>query len=309
MKNKRFIVGLLLFTLTFMLALAGCGKSDSASSSSPSASVAPSASAASPASAAPSDSPSASPSAAPAESPSPSAPAADGKVQLIVSAAASLTESLNEIKPIYEAAHPGVTLAFNFGASGTLQKQIEQGAKADLFLSAGSKQMTALVDEKFVDPATEKNLLLNELVVVVPAKGGAAVTGLADLKKPEFKKIAVGTPETVPAGSYAQQALTSAKLWDELKPKMVFANDVKQVLNYVETGNTEVGFVYKTDALASKAAKIAYAVDKSAHKPITYPIGIIQATEHRAEAEALYHYLISKDAVDIFLKHGFLAAQ
>ena len=236
------------------------------------------------------------------------ASAAD-KVQLIISAAASLTESLEEIKPIYEDSHPGITLAFNFGASGTLQKQIENGAKADLFLSAGAKQMKALVDGKFIDPATQKSLLLNELVVVVPASGGQPVTTLADLKKAPFKKLAIGTPETVPAGSYAMESLVKGGLWDAIQSKIVFTKDVKQVLNYVETGNSEAGFVYKTDALASTDAKIAFTVDDSSHNPITYPIGIIQASEHRSEADKLYAFLTSQEAVDIFIKHGFLAAE
>ncbi|WP_058301910.1 molybdate ABC transporter substrate-binding protein [Gorillibacterium timonense] len=300
MKNRNPLLVMLLLSLALLLGLTGCGKSsDSAASASPSAS----------ASTAPTDSPSVSPSLAPSESASPTVAPAGDKVQLIVSAAASLTESLEEIKPIYEASHPGVTLAFNFGASGTLQKQIEQGAKADLFLSAGAKQMKALVEGKFIDSTTQKNLLLNELVVVVPSEGGKTVASLEDLKDAGFKKLAVGTPESVPAGSYTKETLEKASLWDALQPKMVFTKDVKQVLNYVETGNTEAGFVYKTDALASTKAKIAYTVDNSAHSPITYPIGIIQATEHRTEADALCAYLTSQEAIDIFVKHGFLAAE
>lgn len=297
MNNRKPIVVMLLLSMVLLLGLAGCGNSSDSAADSPSASTAPS------------DSPSVSPTAAPAESPTPTSAPAGDKVQLIVSAAASLTESLEEIKPIYETAHPNITLAFNFGASGTLQKQIEQGAKADLFLSAGAKQMKALVEGKFIDPATQMNLLLNELVVVVPADGGQPIASLEDLKGAAFKKLAVGTPESVPAGNYAKEALEKAGLWDALQSKIVFTKDVKQVLNYVETGNTEAGFVYKTDALASTKAKIAFTVDKSSHSPITYPIGIIQATEHRPQVEALYSYLTSKEAVDIFVKHGFLAAE
>ncbi|MEO3947379.1 molybdate ABC transporter substrate-binding protein [Gorillibacterium sp. CAU 1737] len=292
-------IGLSLLSMVLFLGIAGCGSSsDSAASpsTSPSASTAPS--------------DPASPSLSPADSPSPSSSLSPVKeVQLLVPAAASLTESLEEIQPLYEASHPGVKLAFNFGASGTLQKQIEQGAKADLFLSAGAKQMKALVEGKLIDASTRKDILLNELVLVVPTEGGEDITSLDDLKAASFKKLAVGTPESVPAGTYTKETLEKAGLWTALEPKMVFTKDVKQVLNYVETGNTEAGFVYKSDALASTKAKIALTIDKSLHSSITYPIGILQATEHRAEAQALYDYLISPEAVAIFVKHGFLAAE
>jgi molybdate transport system substrate-binding protein len=290
MKKK---LGVLIFSLflVFGIALFGCGsKANNASSAAPSGS--PSASTET------SPSPSASPSAAPAET-----------VQLTVSAAASLTESLNEIKPLYEASHPGTKLAFNYGASGTLQKQIEQGAPADLFLSAGKKQMTELADKKLIDPASVKNLLLNDLVVIVPSSGGPSVATLEDLAKPEVKKLAVGTPESVPAGSYAKEALTYYKLWDSLQSKIVLTKDVKQVLNYVETGNTEAGFVYRSDALGSDKVKVVLTVDPKSHQTIEYPIGIIAETRHRKETEDLYKYLQTKEALDIFAKHGFKIPQ
>ncbi|WP_438447666.1 molybdate ABC transporter substrate-binding protein [Gorillibacterium sp. sgz5001074] len=226
-------------------------------------------------------------------------------VELLVSAAASLTESLNEIKKLYEAKEPNVKLTFNYGASGTLQQQIEQGAPADLFLSAGKKQMDALVEKNLIEPGTNKNLLGNELVVITSSGSKLAVEGLQDLTKPEFKKLGVGTPESVPAGSYAKEALTSAKLWEALQDKLVLTKDVKQVISYVETGNTEAGFVYKTDALASSKVKIAFTVDPKTFKPIEYPIGIVKATKAKPEAEKLYRYLATKEAMDVFVKYGF----
>lgn len=309
MFKRTGILLTLIFSLALLVGLTGCGNSfgrAASSVASPSPSLSPETAASStPVLTASSSAPAPS---APAPSPSlQTNPAVS--IQLIVSAAASLTESLEEIKPLYEKSHPGVTLAFNFGASGTLQKQIENGAKADLFLSAGAKQMKALVEGKFIAATAQQNLLLNELVIVVPASGGQAVTSLEDLKAAAFKKLAVGTPETVPAGSYTQEALEKAGLWETLQAKIVYTKDVKQVLNYVETGNTEAGFVYKTDALASTAAKIAYTVDKSSHSSITYPIGIIQATEHRAQTDTLYTYLTSPEALAIFVKHGFLSAE
>lgn len=231
--------------------------------------------------------------------------ASNKNVELTISAAASLTDSMKEVQALYEKEHPNVKLMFNFGASGTLQQQIEQGAPADLFLSAGKKQMTALIDKKLIESSDQKNLLTNELVAVVPKDAKLQVTKIEDVTKSEIKKLAVGEPETVPAGMYTKDSLTYFKIWDAALPIIVYAKDVKQVLNYVETGNTEVGFVYKTDALTSPKVTVAFAVDSKSYTPIEYPIGIVKATKHRKEAETLFNYLQSKPAQEIFLKYGF----
>ncbi|MBB6730419.1 molybdate ABC transporter substrate-binding protein [Cohnella zeiphila] len=225
--------------------------------------------------------------------------------ELTVSAAASLTDALTEIQKTYEADHPNVKLTFNFGGSGTLEQQIEQGAPSDLFLSAADKNMDALVGKGLIEDGKHAELLENELVVVVPADGGASIGALADLAQDEVKKVAIGIPESVPAGSYAQEALTAAGLWDQVRSKTVQAKDVRQVLQYVETGNTDAGFVYKTDALTSDKVKVAFAVDPASYTKASYPIGIVKATKHEAEAEDFYEYLQSKDALDVFVKFGF----
>lgn len=227
------------------------------------------------------------------------------KVELLVSAAASLTDSLNEIKTAYEQEHNNITLTFNFAGSGTLQQQIEQGAPADLFLSAGKKQMTALVDKQLIAQDQQVNLLTNELVMVVPKDSNLAMQDIQDITKPDVLKIAVGEPESVPVGNYTKESLTSYKLWDSIQAKTVFAKDVKQVLHYVESGNTEVGFVYKTDALASPKVKVALTMNPDSHKAIEYPAGIVKATKHPKEADEFYKYLQSKAAQDIFMKYGF----
>lgn len=226
------------------------------------------------------------------------------RVALTISAAASLTDALTEIRKTYEGEHDGVKLSFNFGASGTLQQQIEQGAPADLFLSAAAKNMNALVDKKLIKDDAHTNLLTNSLVVVTP-KDGLAVASLADLSGDAFKQIAIGIPESVPAGSYAKEALTSAGLWDSLASKTVQGKDVRQVLQYVETGNVDAGFVYKTDALTSKSVAVALEVDPATYEPIEYPIGIVKATKHGKEAKVFYEYLQSKNATDVFAKYGF----
>ncbi|WP_348623236.1 molybdate ABC transporter substrate-binding protein [Paenibacillus peoriae] len=225
--------------------------------------------------------------------------------ELTISAAASLTDALKEIQHSYESIHTGIKLNFNFGGSGALEKQIEQGAPSDLFLSASTKNMKSLVDQQLIDTKKQKTWLTNELVAVIPVDGTMNIASVTDLTKKEVKKVAIGIPESVPAGNYAQEALTKAKLWDTLQSKLVQAKDVRQVLQYVETGNADVGFVYKTDALTSQKAKIAFEVDPKTYSPVEYPIGIVKATKHIQEAEDFYAYLQSQESLNIMAKYGF----
>lgn len=226
-------------------------------------------------------------------------------VELTISAAASLTDALHEIKELYSSTAENVSLNFNFGASGALQQQIEQGAPADLFLSAATKNMNALVEAQLIEEQT--SLLKNDLVVVISASNEATISSLNDLEAENIVKIAIGIPESVPAGNYAKEALTNVNLWDSLQDKTVQAKDVRQVLQYVETSNVDAGFVYKTDALTSDKIKIAFAVDPNTYAPVVYPIGIVKATKHQAEAEAeaFYEYLQSSEALNVFEKYGF----
>nr|WP_154896445.1 molybdate ABC transporter substrate-binding protein [Paenibacillus xylanexedens] len=226
-------------------------------------------------------------------------------VELTISAAASLTDAMKEIETGYELAHPSVELNFNFGASGALQQQIEQGAPADIFVSAATKNMNALVDENLIAASDQKNLLQNSLVAIVPAGSENAVSSEQDLTADSVKTVAIGIPESVPAGTYAKEALTKAKLWDQLESKLVQGKDVRQVLQYVETGNADAGFVYKTDALTSDQVEIAFEVDKNSYTPAHYPVGIIEGTKHRTEAEQFYAYLQTPEVLDVFAKYGF----
>ncbi|AHM67266.1 molybdenum ABC transporter substrate-binding protein [Paenibacillus polymyxa] len=226
-------------------------------------------------------------------------------VELTISAAASLTDALKEIQTLYESSHKGIQLNFNFGGSGALEKQIEQGAPSDLFLSASKKNMKSLVDQHLIESNKQKTWLTNELVAVLPADGTTSITSVKDVMQKEVKKVAIGIPESVPAGKYAQEALTNVKLWDVLQDKLVQAKDVRQVLQYVETGNADVGFVYKTDALTSQKAKIAFEVDSKTYSTVEYPIGIIKASKHIQEAESFYEYLQSQESLNIMAKYGF----
>lgn len=227
------------------------------------------------------------------------------QIELTISAAASLQQALAEIQPSFENEHPHIKLQFNYGGSGSLQRQIEQGAPVDLFISASESHMKALVDKGLIKSSEQQPLLRNELVVVVPKDNDSSLRQLQDLNMESISKIAIGVPETVPAGAYAKESLEVAKLWDALQSKFVQAKDVRQVLQYVETGSAQAGFVYKTDALSAKDAEIAFTIEEQAHSPIVYPIGRIQASKHHQETEQLYQYLQTPQVMSIFDKYGF----
>jgi molybdate transport system substrate-binding protein len=227
------------------------------------------------------------------------------KIELTISAAISLTESLKEIQANYEAKNPNVKLSLNLGSSGMLQQQIEQGAPSDLFISAGQKQMQALIDKQLIDEKYQANLLTNELVLIVPTDATTSIKRLEDLDAADVKTIAIGHPDSVPVGNYTKQALNSIQLWDKLQSKLVLAKDVRQVLSYVETGNVDAGLVYKTDALSSDRIHTVLTVDPSTHQAIEYPIGIVKETKHMEEVKKLYNYFLSSEASDIFVKSGF----
>lgn len=228
---------------------------------------------------------------------------ASKKTELIVSAAVSLQNSLRDLEAEFEQSHTEIDLIFNFGSSGTLQQQIEQGASADVFLSAGKKQMEALISKKLV--STSKNVLRNRLVIVVPADAAHPWTGVDRLDGKDIRKIALGQPDSVPAGIYAQQALTFSGQRERLQDKFVYAKDVRQVLTYVETGNADAGFVYRTDAVSSHKVNIAFELAPISHEAIVYPAAVLAQSRHPKEAQAFYDYLTSKAAVEIFRKYGF----
>lgn len=228
--------------------------------------------------------------------------------EIIVSAAASLTDSLTELQTMYNQKNPKVKLTFNFGGSGTLQQQIENGAPADLFISAGKSQVDTLVGKNLLNKDSITNIVGNDLVLVV-GKDNTEVNSIQDLTKAGVEKISIGTPETVPAGKYAQESLTNLKLWDTVQPKLVLAKDVTSVLNYVETGNAEAGFVYKSDALGSTKVKVAATVPAETHKAILYPAGVVTASKNQQEAQDFLKFLQSPEAQRVFEKYGFSIPQ
>jgi len=224
--------------------------------------------------------------------------------EILVSAAASLNKSMEEVQKKFNEKNPNIKLTFSFGSSGTLQQQIEQGAPADIFIPAGQKQIDTLNGKNLLVKESIVNLLLNDLVLVA-GKDNQDITKVEDLTKDSIKQIGIGTPETVPAGQYGKEALTTLGLWDKLNSKYVQAKDVTAVLNYVETGNTEAGIVYKSDAQGSDKVKVVATFPADSHKPIVYPGAIIAATKNKEAAQTFLDYLKSAEAQQIFNNYGF----
>lgn len=224
-------------------------------------------------------------------------------VEITVSAAASLTEAMGEIEKLYEE-ESGVELNMNYGSSGALQKQIEEGAPTDLFISAGKKQMDALDKAGLVKSDSVKNLLGNKLVLIVSEEYADKIKSVDDLANTDGK-IAVGEVETVPVGQYSKESLENLNAWGLLQDKLVFAKDVKAVLSYVESGEAVAGIVYKSDAVGLKSAKIAQEIDSSTHKEIVYPEAIIESTESEDTVKEFMEFLSNEDSKQVFEKYGF----
>lgn len=222
---------------------------------------------------------------------------------LNVSAAISMKDSLLKIKERYEHENPGVAINFNFASSGTLQQQLEQGAPVDVFISAGQKQMTALEKKKLVGLSRE--VAGNELVLIIPAAANRAITGVEQLADPAFEKIAIGNPDTVPAGKYAEEALKNKGVLSQIKPKTVLAKDVRQVLAYVATGDVDAGFVYRTDANTLNKVKISYVVSSTLHSPIVYPAAVVETSANKVQAGHFIEFLCSDEATAVFEQYGF----
>ncbi len=226
-------------------------------------------------------------------------------VTLTISAAASMTDVLKDISNLYKKENPYVTIIFNFGSSGSLQKQIEQGAPADIFISAGIKQMNILRSEKLVISDTVRNLVLNDAVLIVNKKSSAHVKGFMDLVNDDVKVIALGEPKSVPSGQYAEQIFNYYKILDKVKEKAVYGKDVREVLTWVEQGNADAGVVYKTDAMSSNKVKIVEIASNDTHSPILYPAGVVSASKNISEAKDFIKFITGAKAKVIYKKYGF----
>lgn len=223
---------------------------------------------------------------------------------LMVSAAASLTDALLEIKQGFEAEHD-VEITFNFGGSGKLAQQIEQGAPVDVFISANTNWMDILVEHDFILSDSLTNVISNELVLIAHRDAPFTYDQLSEINTNEIAQFAIGHPESVPAGTYAKQALVASGLWNELEQKVVYTQDVRQVIAFVATGNADLGIVYASDALIAEEVKVLTTIDASLHDDIAYPAAIVTHAKNQPAAAAFLTFLTSAQAQEIFTRYGF----
>jgi molybdate transport system substrate-binding protein len=220
---------------------------------------------------------------------------------LLVSAAASLQPSLVKLTKNYPA--KSVKITYNFGGSGALQQQIEQGAPVDVFISAGVKQMNALDSKDLL--SFKANLLTNQLVLITPKTSRVKLTDFRELLNPNIKRIAIAEPKSVPAGQYATEVLQNLGILEQVRPKFVFGNNVRFVLTAVETGEVDAGIVYITDAKSSSKVVISAIAEPKYHSPIIYPIGILKSSKNPKAAKQYVNFLQTVKAKAIFQNYGF----
>lgn len=229
------------------------------------------------------------------------APTMAGEINL--SAAASLKDALAELSDVFAKNNPGVTFLKNFGASGSVAKQIENGAPADLFLSANLEWMDYLKNKKLVDEKSISTFAFNVLVFV--GKPELMITGLQDVTM--LDKIAIGSPKSVPAGQYAMEAFKKAGIDKKLEKKLVMARDVRECLMYADRGEVNGAFVYKTDAeQMAKNVKILFTVPQELYPRVAYPMGLIVAGSKKVEAVAFFKFLQSEEAKKVLVRYGFI---
>ena len=237
--------------------------------------------------------------------------AASGEeTEILVAAAASLKNAYEDkLIPMFEEQYPGVTVKGTYDSSGKLQTQIEEGLDADVFMSAATKQMKALDEEGMIASDTITDLLENKIVLIVPAGNEKKLEKFEDIEKAD--SIALGDPASVPAGQYAQEALTNLGIWDKIQDKVSFGTNVTEVLNQVAAASADAGIVYATDAasMADKVEVVAEAPEGSLSKKVIYPVAVVKGTAHEEVAKEFVAFLQTDKAITVFEDYGFSSAQ
>ncbi len=225
---------------------------------------------------------------------------------MTLSVAVSLKDVTEELGRTFMAAHPGVTLHYNFGASGDLQKQVEAGAPIDVFLSAAQRQVDELEKQGLIVVATRRAFARNLLTVIKPSDSKVDMARAADLLEARVSRVAIGNPRTVPAGQYAEESLRALGLWERLQPKLVFAENVRQVLDYVARGEVEAGFVYTTDAVTrAQGVKETFRPSEDSYRPIVYPGAVVAASKQPALGRAFLDLLSGPQGRAALGRFGF----
>ncbi|MBQ2653730.1 MAG: molybdate ABC transporter substrate-binding protein [Methanobrevibacter sp.] len=223
-----------------------------------------------------------------------------------LAAAASLKNVFDDkLIPMFQEKYPGVKVTPTYASSGDLQSQIENGLEADVFMSASNKQMNALVNESLIDNTTNLQFLENKVVLIVPANSSSNITSFDDLANMSGN-IAIGDPESVPAGQYAKEALTNLGLWSAVEPKLSLGTDVTAVLNQVAQGSAECGIVYSTDANSTDDVKVVCeAPAGSLNTSVIYPVALLKNSTDSDAAKAFMEFLQTPEAKDVFVEYGF----
>jgi len=225
---------------------------------------------------------------------------------ITVAAASSLKNCLDDkVIPAFNAKYPNIKVQTTYDSSGKLQTQIEQGASVDVFMSAAMKQMTALDEKDLIAKGSIIQLLENKIVLIVPANSALGLTAFTDIVKAD--KIAIGDPESVPAGQYAKEALTNLNLWDGISVKASLGTNVTEVMNWVAEGSADAGIVYETDALSNANVKVVAVAPFGSVSKLIYPVGIIKGSENETAAKAFVEFLRTDEAMKIFKTYGFSA--
>lgn len=230
---------------------------------------------------------------------------ANTAIELNVSAALGLKEALLDIQKEYEQSHPNVKIVYNLASAGVLESQIEQGAPADIFISAANKQVDDLAKKELIDAATRKNIVSNKLVLIVPKDSSLGLTSFKDLANNNIIHFGLGEPKTVPAGQYGEEVLKHLGVWDEVKGKAILAKDVRTILSYVETGNADAGIVFSTIAATSDKVMVVATAPAGSHTPIVFPGVVLKNSKHPEAAQEFLNYLASPSGMKVFQKYGF----
>lgn len=228
------------------------------------------------------------------------------KVEIIISAAASLTDVAEDIKATFNEKNPNITVTYNFGSSGKLSQQIQQGAPADVFLSASKKDVDFLAENDLIDEDSRFDFAGNELVVITEKSKEIQLNSLEDIATVEADNIVIGDVEATPLGRYGKEALEKVGAWAQIESKLVFASTVNQVLTHVEEGNGELGIVFNTDAIRAEKVKIILNIDPSLHAPVIYPAAAINSSKNLEAAQTYLDFLKSDEGKSILETHGFI---
>ena len=224
---------------------------------------------------------------------------------ILVGSASSLQDALKELTPLFQSAHPNITVKYSFTSPGAVQQQIEQGAPIDVFVPGGTKQMDALQAKGLILPETRRNLVTNRIVLVVPRNSSLKLTDFRQLTNSEVKRIIIGEPRSVPVGQYAEEVFRSLGIWEQLRPKLVMGNTARNVLAGVESGNADAGIIFATDAKISDQVRQVALAPKGSHSPIVYPIAVVSTSRQQKAAQAYVQFVTGPLARPVFNKYGF----